>query len=88
VNPDKLFNKDGDTIVGCYHNTRGLWQISYDPETNSVYVPFHDQCLSMASGQQQSDRLRAADRCAPSRRGSEALHGRGEESMRRPARCA
>ena len=47
VNPDKLFNKDGDTIVGCYHNTRGLWQISYDPETNSVYVPFHDQCLSM-----------------------------------------
>jgi len=49
VNPDKLFKKDGDTIVGCYHNTRGLWQIAYDPETNSVYVPFHDQCLSMES---------------------------------------
>ena len=47
VNPDKLFKKDGDTIVGCYHNTRGLWQIAYDPDTNSVYVPFHDQCLSM-----------------------------------------
>ena len=29
VNPDKLFKKDGDTIVGCYHNTRGLWQIAY-----------------------------------------------------------
>ncbi len=22
VNPDKLFKKDGDTIIGCYHNTR------------------------------------------------------------------
>ena len=49
VNPDKLFKKDGDTILGCYHNTRGLWQVAYDPDTNSVYVPFHDQCLSMES---------------------------------------
>jgi alcohol dehydrogenase (cytochrome c) len=47
VNPDKLFKKDGDTIVGCYHNTRGLWQIAYHPGRNALYVPFHDQCLSM-----------------------------------------
>jgi alcohol dehydrogenase (cytochrome c) len=47
VNPDKLFKKDGDSIVGCYHNTRGLWQIAYHPGKNSLYVPFHDQCLTM-----------------------------------------
>ena len=47
VNPEKLFKKDGDTIIGCYHNTRGLWQIAYHPGKNSIYVPFHDQCLSM-----------------------------------------
>jgi PQQ-dependent dehydrogenase (methanol/ethanol family) len=47
VNPDKMFKKDGETIVGCYHNTRGLWQIAYHPGKNSLYVPFHDQCLSM-----------------------------------------
>ena len=47
VNEEKIFKKDGDKVVGCYHNTRGLWQISYHPGTNSVYVPFHDQCLSM-----------------------------------------
>ena len=47
VNPEKMFKKDGDTIVGCYHNTRGLWQIAYHPGKNSLYVPFHDQCLSM-----------------------------------------
>ena len=47
VNPDKLFKKDGETIVGCYHNTRGLWQVAYHPGKNSLYVPFHDQCLAM-----------------------------------------
>ena len=49
VNPDKLFKKDGDKILGCYHNTRGLWSIAYHPEKNAVYVPFQDQCLSMTA---------------------------------------
>ena len=47
VNPDKIFKKDGDKILGCYHNTRGLWQIAYHPGKNALYVPFHDQCLAM-----------------------------------------
>jgi alcohol dehydrogenase (cytochrome c) len=49
VNQDKLFKKDGDKILGCYHNTRGLWSIAYHPGKNSVYVPFQDQCLSMTA---------------------------------------
>lgn len=49
VNPDKLFWKDGDHIVGCYHNTRGLWSIAYSPVKNAVYVPFQDQCVSMTA---------------------------------------
>jgi alcohol dehydrogenase (cytochrome c) len=47
INFDKVFKKDGDQIIGCYHNTRAIMQTSYDPQTNSLYVPFHDQCLSM-----------------------------------------
>jgi len=47
VNPEKLFRKDGDSIIGCYHNTRSLWQIAYHPGKNSLYIPFHDQCLTM-----------------------------------------
>ncbi|OFW03437.1 MAG: hypothetical protein A3I61_16705 [Acidobacteria bacterium RIFCSPLOWO2_02_FULL_68_18] len=47
LNLEKMFRKDGDTIVGCYHNTRGLWQVAYHPGRNAIYVPFHDQCLSM-----------------------------------------
>ena len=49
VNPDKLFWKDGDHIVGCYHNTRGLWSIAYSPVKNAVYVPFQDQCVDMTA---------------------------------------
>jgi alcohol dehydrogenase (cytochrome c) len=47
VNGDKLFKKDGDQIIGCFHNTRAVMQTSYNPTNNSLYVPFHDQCLSM-----------------------------------------
>ena len=49
VNQEKLFWKDGDKILGCYHNTRGLWSIAYSPITNSLYVPFQDQCLTMTA---------------------------------------
>ena len=49
VNPDKLFRKDGDRIIGCYHNTRAIMQTAFNPQNNSLYVPFHDQCLSMVA---------------------------------------
>jgi alcohol dehydrogenase (cytochrome c) len=49
VNRDKIFWKDGDSITGCYHNTRGLWSIAYHPGNNSLYVPFQDQCLTMTA---------------------------------------
>ncbi len=51
VNVDKLFKKDGDKILGCFHNTRGLWSIAYHPKKNALYVPFQDQCLSMTSNE-------------------------------------
>ena len=49
ANWDKVFKQDGDTILGCYHNTRSLWNIAYHPGLNALYVPFHDQCLSMTA---------------------------------------
>ena len=82
VNPDKLFKKDGDTIVGCYHNTRGLWQIAYHPGKNSLYVPFHDQCLSMQAVEFQHDRLWAAHRRHASGRRPEGVHGHRQDRRR------
>jgi alcohol dehydrogenase (cytochrome c) len=49
VNVSKIFKQDGDKIIGCYHNTRGLWAIAYHPGKNALYVPFQDQCLSMTA---------------------------------------
>jgi alcohol dehydrogenase (cytochrome c) len=49
INVDKLFQKDGQTVLGCFHNTRGLWSIAYHPKRNALYVPFQDQCLSMTA---------------------------------------
>ena len=59
---DKLFKKDGDKILGCFHNTRGLWSIAYHPKKNSLYVPFQDQCLSMTANVKSQDRLGSARR--------------------------
>jgi alcohol dehydrogenase (cytochrome c) len=47
INYDKVFQKNGDSIIGCYHNTRGLWAIAYHPGRNALYVPFQDQCVAM-----------------------------------------
>jgi alcohol dehydrogenase (cytochrome c) len=31
----------------CYWNTRSFWATSYDPEQNSLYVPYVNHCLDM-----------------------------------------
>lgn len=49
INWDKVFKKDGDRSIMCYHNTRSWWSTSYSPKTNSLYVPFHDACLDMTA---------------------------------------
>lgn len=47
LNWDKVFKKDGDRSLICYHNTRGYWPTAYHPGTNSIYVPFTESCLDM-----------------------------------------
>ena len=47
INFDKVFKKDGDKTLVCFHNTRSYWPLSYHPGTNSLFAPFHDYCLTM-----------------------------------------
>jgi alcohol dehydrogenase (cytochrome c) len=49
INWDNVFKEDGDSVITCYHNTRGYWPMAYHPRTNSVYVAFHDYCLGMTA---------------------------------------
>ncbi len=47
INFDKVFKEDGDKTLVCFHNTRSYWPLAYHPGTNSLYVPYHDYCLTM-----------------------------------------
>ena len=39
--------KPGDHHVICYWNGRSYWPTAYDPETNSLYTGYVDNCLDM-----------------------------------------
>jgi alcohol dehydrogenase (cytochrome c) len=49
INDALVFKKDGDRSITCFQNTRSWWATSFDPKTNSLYVPFQDACLDMTA---------------------------------------
>ena len=51
INWDKVFKKDGDRVVVCYHNTKGYWPMAYHPGQNSLYIQYNDQCLDMTANE-------------------------------------
>lgn len=44
LNWDQVFKQPGEHHITCYWNTRSYWPTSYDPETNSLYLPYIDNC--------------------------------------------
>ena len=49
INWEKVFKKDGDRTVACFHNVRSFWSTAYHPGKNALYVPFNDNCLDMTA---------------------------------------
>jgi alcohol dehydrogenase (cytochrome c) len=47
INYDVVMKKPGDEHVICYWNGRSYWPTAYDPETNSLYTSYVDNCLDM-----------------------------------------
>ena len=47
INESLLLDKPGANHLVCYWNTRSFWPTAYHPRLNSLYVPFHNQCLDM-----------------------------------------
>ncbi len=45
INWNKVAKAVGDRHVVCYHNTKGFWAMSYNPQNNSLYIPYNDYCL-------------------------------------------
>jgi PQQ-dependent dehydrogenase (methanol/ethanol family) len=49
INWDLVLKKPGDHHVICFYNTRSFWPTAYSPNTNSLYVPYIDNCLDMTA---------------------------------------
>jgi alcohol dehydrogenase (cytochrome c) len=49
INWDLVFKKPGENHIICFFNTRSFWPTAYSPSTNSLYVPYIDNCLDMTS---------------------------------------
>jgi len=49
INYDLVNKKPGEEHVICSYNTRSFWPTAFDPDTNSLYVPYIDNCLDMTS---------------------------------------
>ena len=48
INWDLVFKDKGEkNHIICFYNTRSYWPTAYSPETNSLYVPYNDNCLDM-----------------------------------------
>jgi alcohol dehydrogenase (cytochrome c) len=47
LNWDLVFKQPGDHKVVCYWNTRSYWPTAYSPTTNSLYVPYTDNCRDL-----------------------------------------
>lgn len=47
INSDVMFKKDGDINTVCPYNSRSMWQMSYLPTKNALFIPYNDQCLRM-----------------------------------------
>jgi len=49
INWDVVMKKPGDHHVICYWNGRSYWPTAYDPDTNSLYTSYVDNCLDMTA---------------------------------------
>lgn len=59
INWDLVLKEPGERHLICYWNTTSYWPSSYSPRTNSLYIPYVDNCLDMtrANGQQRERRV-------------------------------
>jgi PQQ-dependent dehydrogenase (methanol/ethanol family) len=49
INRELVNDRPGKNSVVCFFNTRSYWPGAYSPTTNSLYMPYINNCLSMTS---------------------------------------
>lgn len=49
INWNIVFKQPGERHIVCYWNTRSYWPTAYHPGTNSLYVPYIDNCRDLTT---------------------------------------
>jgi alcohol dehydrogenase (cytochrome c) len=49
INWNNVFKTPGEHHVVCFWNTRSYWPTAYSPGTNSLYVPYIDNCRDLTT---------------------------------------
>jgi alcohol dehydrogenase (cytochrome c) len=49
INAKNFFVNPGDHHIVCFWNTRSYWPTAYSPNTNSLYVPYIDNCRDLTT---------------------------------------
>lgn len=49
INAKNFFVNPGDHHLVCFWNTRSYWPTAYSPNTNSLYVPYIDNCRDLTT---------------------------------------
>lgn len=44
LNWDRVLKKDGDKKLVCFGNSRNYWPMAYNPQNNSLYASYFDEC--------------------------------------------
>jgi alcohol dehydrogenase (cytochrome c) len=70
INDALLLKQPGENHLICFFNTTSFWPSSYHPGTNSIYIPYVDNCLNMT---------RASDQARERRTGQQRPEGKKEE---------
>ncbi len=49
INWNNVFKKPGEHHIVCFWNTRSYWPTAFDPETNSLYSSYIDNCRDLTT---------------------------------------
>ncbi len=52
LNWDVVIKTWSDRHIMCFHNTKSYWPMAYHPGKNSLYIPFHDQCVDTTANKE------------------------------------
>ena len=62
LNWDLVLKEPGENHLICFFNTTSFWPSSYHPGTNSLYIPYVDNCLNMTRADGENRERRFGER--------------------------